>query len=98
MGVPGGSGPTCSTSTCRSRSAALSMPCARQACENAQVEQKVSWSPSLAEATRLAAGAAARLIGCRYYAAPAGRAIIRALRRAVSSVVEHLAFNQLVGG
>src|SRR5690606_5609387 len=45
---PGCSGPTCSTSTCRSISAALSMPSDMQACENAQVEQKVSASPSSA--------------------------------------------------
>src|SRR5690606_18528885 len=45
---PGCSGPTCSTSTCRSISAPLSMPSDRQACENAQVEQKVSASPSSA--------------------------------------------------
>src|SRR5690606_33510412 len=45
---PARSGPTCSTSTCRSISARLSMPSDRQACENAQVEQKLSASPSSA--------------------------------------------------
>src|SRR5690606_27025084 len=38
----------CSTSMCRSRSEDLSMPCDRQAWENAQVEQKVNSSPSSA--------------------------------------------------
>src|SRR5690606_2176792 len=41
-------GPMCSTSMCRSRSEDLSMPCDRQAWENAQVEQKVNSSPSSA--------------------------------------------------
>src|SRR5207342_2793171 len=46
MCSPAWNGPTCSTSTCRSISERLSMPSARQACENAQVEQKCSASPS----------------------------------------------------
>src|SRR4249919_975610 len=46
MCSPAWKGPTCSTSTCRSISERLSMPSARQACENAQVEQKLSVSPS----------------------------------------------------
>src|SRR5690606_26965268 len=45
---PGCSGPTCSTSTCRPISAALSMPSDMQAWEKAQVAQKVSASPSSA--------------------------------------------------
>src|SRR3546814_10096081 len=50
------SGPTCSTSMCRSISEALSMPCDRQAWENAQVEQKVSASPSSASTPGLRRG------------------------------------------
>src|SRR3546814_7018008 len=42
----------CSTSMCRSFSDALSRPCDRQACENAQVEQKVNSSPSSATMLR----------------------------------------------
>src|SRR5690606_39972955 len=45
---PAWNGPTCSTSMCRSISPLLSMPSDRQACENAQVEQKCSSSPSSA--------------------------------------------------
>src|SRR5690606_26999739 len=49
-------GPMCSTSMCRSFSDALSRPCDRQACENAQVEQKVNSSPSSATMLRTTRG------------------------------------------
>ena len=53
--------PTCSTSTCRSRSSRLSMPCERQASENAQVEQKRSASPSSAAVRASDCGKTGRL-------------------------------------
>src|SRR5690606_19715859 len=58
---PACSGPTCSTSMCRSCSDDLSMPCDRQAWENAQVEQKVSASPSSASTLGLRRGNAVSL-------------------------------------
>src|SRR5690606_22085248 len=53
---PAWNGPMCSTSMCRSFSDALSRPCDRQACEKAQVEQKVNSSPSSATMLRSTRG------------------------------------------
>src|SRR5688572_21226564 len=50
MCSPSANGPTCSTSTCSSRSRDLSKPCSRQAEENAQVLQNWYSSPSSAAA------------------------------------------------
>src|SRR5688572_26562815 len=50
MCAPSAKGPTCSTSTCSSRSRDLSKPCSRQAAENAQVLQNWNSSPSSAAA------------------------------------------------
>src|SRR5262252_603879 len=88
MCSPAANGPTCSTRTCSSLSRLLSMPCSRQACENAQVEQNRSASPSSADVDASERGNTGRVMARSVSAGLQGAGDSARLRRGVDIGVE----------